>query len=100
MDHQLAIGLVVVMQPRLVLAQNKVGFEADDVVEEASELVDFAAHDDVGSRVLFQVVLVMRDLLLELLALPSQLLDLVAQLQHCEELFGVGQLLLFFYAIF
>ena len=93
-DHQLIVRVVVVMQPGLVLRQNEIGFEANDVVEEAAELVDFAAHNDVRARVLLKVSFMMQDLLLEGLGLLGQLFNLVAQFEHREEVALIRQLLL------
>ena len=49
MDHQIICLIIVVMQAWLVLSENEVGLEADHVVQEAAELIDFTANDDVRS---------------------------------------------------
>ena len=94
MDHQLAVGVVVVVQTGLVLAQDEVGLEADHVMEEAAELVDLTLNDDVRARVLLKVSLVLNDILFEHFRLLRQLIDLVSQLEHGEEVLGVGKRLL------
>lgn len=40
MDHKLVVGVIVVVKTRLVLTQDKVWLEANDVMEEATELID------------------------------------------------------------
>ena len=97
MNHQLAVCVIVVVQARLVLAQDEVRLKADDIVEEATELVNFAAYDNIRARVFFKVALVHFNLLPESVALGGQLLNLVAQLQHREEVLFRGELPLFFY---
>ena len=96
-NHQLAVCVIVVVQARLVLAQDEVRLKADDIVEEATELVNFAAYDNIRARVFFKVALVHFNLLPESVALGGQLLNLVAQLQHGEEILFRGELPLFFY---
>lgn len=65
MDHELVVGVIVVVKTRLVLTQDKVWLKANDVMEEATELIDLRLNDNVGARVLFKVALVLDDLLLE-----------------------------------
>ena len=61
-------------------------------MQESAELINFAAHDDVRARVLFQIALVLLDLLLEGFGLSGQFLDLVAQFEHSEELLFLCEL--------
>ena len=90
MDHHLTVCGVVVVEPRLILTQYKIGLEADHVVEEATELVDLGADNDVRARVLCQVFLVTLHLLLQTLACVSQSTNLVAKLKHGKELALTG----------
>ena len=90
-DHQLAVDFVIIVQTGLVLRENEVGLEADHIVKESSELVDFTPNDDVRARVVFQVLLVVRNLLLELLCSFCQVLDLAAKLEHIKEVFRIGE---------
>ena len=53
------------MQTRLVLREDEVGLEADYIVQKSSKLVNLTFHDDVGTRVVFQVLLVLLNLLLK-----------------------------------
>ena len=47
MDHQLVVQIIVVVQSWLVLRQDEIGLKANNVVQESSEFVNFAAHDNV-----------------------------------------------------
>lgn len=49
MDHQLVVGFIIVVQSWLILRENKIRLEANHVMEEASELINLAAHDDIWS---------------------------------------------------
>ena len=68
-NHQLVVGFIVVVQTWFILLKNKVGFEADHIMQETSKLVHFAAHDNIWSRVFFKVALVKSNLALECLTL-------------------------------
>ena len=49
-------------------------------MQEAAELIDLAPHDDVRPRVLFQIIVVIIDLLLEGICLLRESLDRVTHL--------------------
>jgi hypothetical protein len=53
MDQQLLGLLIEVMQPRLVCLQDEVRLKTHDVLQETSELIDFAPNLDHWARVLF-----------------------------------------------
>lgn len=74
------------MQARLILGKNEIGFKADDVREEPAELINLALDNDVRSRVLRQIILMLLDLLFEGFGLLGEAFDLVAQPEHFEEL--------------
>lgn len=80
MDHHLVVRIIIVMEARLVLAQNKIGLKADYVVEESAELVNLRADNDVGARVFNQVFLVTQDLILKSFTLLTQVANLIAEL--------------------
>lgn len=69
-------------------------------MEETSELINFALNDDIGARVVFQVLLVMLNFLFENFALLREIVNLVAQLENSEEALLIGQRLLLVDAIF
>ena len=80
MDHHLVVRIIIVMEARFVLAQNKIGLKADYVVEESAELVNLRADNDVGARVFNQVFLVTQDLILKSFTLLTQVANLIAEL--------------------
>lgn len=80
MDHHLVVRIIIVMEARLVLTQNKIGLKADYVVEESAELVNLRADNDVGARVFNQVFLVTQDLILKSFTLLTQVANLIAEL--------------------
>ena len=94
MNHKLPVCVVVIVQTRLVLGKNKVGLEADHVMQEPSELVHLALHNNVRARVVVQVLLVLINVFLEILTLLCEILDLVAQLEHGEEILLFRQVFL------
>ena len=49
MDHHLVIGPIIVVEARLVLTQNKIGFKAHHVMKETAELINFGADNDIGT---------------------------------------------------
>ena len=55
-------------------------------MQEATELVDFTAHDDIWSRVVLEVGFVMQYGLLELITLPGEFFNLVAKLENGKEI--------------
>ena len=40
MNHHLIIGVIIIVQAWLILAEDEVGLKADHIIEEATELVD------------------------------------------------------------
>ena len=80
MDHHLVVRIIIVMEARLVLTQNKIGLKAAYVVEESVELVNLRADNDVGARVFNQVFLVTQDLILKSFTLLTQVANLIAEL--------------------
>lgn len=98
MDHHLVVGVIVVVQAWFVLAQDKIRLEADYVVEEAAELVNFRTHSDIGARVLNQIHLKIGNLFLQTLALIFQALDFITELENCEVIVLRRQLLLICYS--
>ena len=80
MDHHLVVRIIIVMEARLILTQNKIGLKADYVVEESAELVHFRADNNVGARVFNQVFLVTQDLILKSFTLLTQVANLIAEL--------------------
>ena len=95
-DHHLTVCSVIIVETRFVLTQNKIRLEADYVMEETSELVDFRANNDVGSSVVGQVFLMTLHLLLQTLTSFPQITDLVTKLEHGKELALLGQIFLIF----
>ena len=65
MDHQLVVGFIIVVQSWLILRENKIRLEANHVMEEASELINLAAHDVIWSCVFLKVALMQGNLALE-----------------------------------
>lgn len=59
------------MKARLLLWKNEVGLEADYIMQEAAELIDFTAHNDIRPRVVLKVGVVHLNGLFELIALPG-----------------------------
>ena len=49
MDHQQPVRVIVVVQSGLVLREDEVWLEADNIVQESSELVDLTLDDDIWS---------------------------------------------------
>lgn len=49
MDHQLVVVFIIVVQSGLILRENEIRLEANHVMQEASELINLTAHDDVWS---------------------------------------------------
>jgi len=49
MDHQGIVIFIIIMQTRLLLRENKVRLKANNIVQEAAELVNFATNNDVRS---------------------------------------------------
>ena len=82
------------MKAWLFLGKNKVGLKADYIVQEATELIDLTAHNDIWPRVVFQVSVVHLYGLLELITLPGKVLNLIAKLKNGKEIPGVRKLLL------
>ena len=82
------------METRLLLRQNEVRFEADHVVQEASELVYLASHDNVWPTVLFKIILVILYLLLVGIGFLRKSFDRVTQFKDSEEVPLPSKLLL------
>lgn len=91
MDHQLPIVLIIIVQSWLVLGKNEVRFKADNVMKKPSKLINFTANDDVWSRVLLKISLMLRDLTLEFRRLLCQSFDLVPACEHFEEILFLSQ---------
>ena len=49
MDHQGIVIFIIIMQAWLLLSENKVMLKANNIVQEAAELVYFATNNDVRS---------------------------------------------------
>ena len=94
MDHHLIVWCIVVVETRLLLRQNEVRFEADHVVQEASELVYLASHDNVWPTVLFKIILVILYLLLVGIGFLRKSIDRVTQFKDSEEISLPSKLLL------
>ena len=82
------------MQTRLVLREDEVGLEADYIVQKSSKLVNLTFHDDVGTRVVFQVLLVLLNLLLKYFCSFCQAIYLVAKLEYRKEVLLIRKLFL------
>lgn len=100
MDHQLSVGIVVVVKTRFVLTEDKIWLKADHIMKESSKLVDLASNDDVWARVFVEVQLVLLNMLFKGITLLGQFFYLVSQLEHVEELSGLCKLFLSCYPIF
>ncbi len=66
MNIQVFVSFIEVVQSLFCLRQYEVRFEADDIMQEAPELVDLAPDLDVGSGVLLEEGAVLADLALQL----------------------------------
>lgn len=80
MNHHLVICVIVVVQAWFVLAEDKVRLKADNVMKEATELVDLRTHGDIRARVLNQVDLQVGNLFLQAFAFIFKALDLSTEL--------------------
>ena len=93
-NHQLVVGFIVVMKSWFFLRENKVRFEADHIMEEPSEFVHFAAHNNIWPRVLLKIALMQGNFALKSLTLLCQAFNLIPELQDFKEVFLLCKLLL------
>ncbi len=100
MDHQLSVGIVVVVKTRFVLTEDEIWLKADNIMEESSKLVDLASHNDVWARVFVEVQLMLLNMFLKGLTLLGQFFNLVSQFEHAEELSCLCELFLSIYPFF
>ena len=92
----LLVVFVIVVQTGSVSLQNVVGLEADDIVEEASKLVNFTAHLNSGSSILLDKLRVSPELTCKLLGARLQLVKSLSLLKHVQILLLTAELSLFF----
>jgi hypothetical protein len=86
MDIHMAVFFVPVVKPRLLRLQNVVGLEADDVLEEAAELVSLGGYADLWACILRDLDVVGLDGCVDLLGLFENLDESFSLLENVEEL--------------
>ncbi len=99
-DHQLSVGIIVVVKTRFVLTEDEIWLKADYIMKESSKLVNLASNNDVWARVFVEVQLVLLNILLKGLTLLGQFFYLISQFEHVEELSSLCKLLLGSYPTF
>lgn len=88
------VRIVIVMKTGFVLGKDEVWLEANDIVQESAELVNFTTDDNIGSGVLLEVAFMRRNALFEVISLLCNSIDLVSKLKDCKEVSLVSQCLL------
>ena len=95
MDQKLIVIIIVIMQARFVLLQDKVWFKWNNIMEETSELIQLWANLDLWSRVFLKVLFMFSDLLRKRGSFCRQCIKSLTFLQYLKELTLTSHLALF-----